>query len=105
MHVIADCCKALEYGLPILSGMANIPTVKTTLDLSDELLVRAKRLARQTGRPLRAVVEEGLRLALGAAARPGRYTLPDCSVGDPRRPNPLEGMSWQDLRDEIYGGR
>lgn len=85
--------------------MANISCVKTTLDLSDDLLVRAKRLARKTGRPLRAVVEEGLRLALGAAVRSDRYTLPDCSVGNRRGPNPLEDMSWQDLRDEIYGGR
>ena len=38
--------------------------MKTTLDISDELLARAKRHAKKTGRPLRAVVEEGLRLAL-----------------------------------------
>jgi len=31
------------------------------------------------------------------------YVLPDRSVGDPGGPNPLEAMSWQDLRDEIYG--
>lgn len=79
--------------------------MKTTLDLPDDLLDRAKRLAKATGRPLRAVVEEGLRLALSTSTRPARYTLPDCSVGDPRGPNPLEKLSWQDLRDEIYGGR
>lgn len=78
--------------------------MKTTLDLSDDLLVRAKRAARQKGVPLRALVEEGLRLAL--ETRPaGRYALPDRSVGKPGGRNPLEGLSWQDLRDEIYGGR
>jgi hypothetical protein len=79
--------------------------VKTTVDISDALLVRAKRHARRVGRPLRALIEEGLRHVL--AVEPGlvRYELSDLSVGDPRGPNPLETMSWQDLRDEIYGGR
>jgi hypothetical protein len=80
--------------------------MKTTLDLADDLLRRAKRYARTTGRPLRAVVEEGLRLALSQANKPpARYTLPDRSVGDARDDNPLESLSWQDLRSEIYGGR
>jgi hypothetical protein len=34
-----------------------------------------------------------------------KYRLPDRSVGDARGPNPLEALSWQELRDEIYGGR
>ena len=78
--------------------------MKTTLDLSDDLLARAKRHAKKTGLPLRAIVEEGLRLVL--EARPaGRYALPDRSVGRAGDPNPLENLSWQDLREEIYGAR
>ena len=76
--------------------------VKTTLEIQDQLIARAKRYARRTGRPLRAVVEEGLRRVLSDAARPTSYELPDCSVGDPDAPDPLETWSWQDLRDEIY---
>jgi hypothetical protein len=76
--------------------------MKTTLEIQDALLSRAKRLAKNTGRPLRAVVEEGLRLALAAAKQQGGYELPDLSVGDPNGPNPLEHMTWQDLRNEIY---
>ena len=79
-------------------------TVKTTLDIHDELLSRAKRQAQRTGRPLRAVVEEGLRKVLATPARV-RYRLPDLSVGDPDAPDPLEEYSWQDLRDTIYGHR
>ena len=78
--------------------------MKTTLDLSDELLARAKRHAKKTGQPLRALVEEGLRLALEARP-PHRYTLPDRSVGRASDPDPLESLSWQDLREEIYGSR
>ena len=57
--------------------------MKTTLDLSDELLKRAKRQAKKTGRTLRALVEEGLRLALKQEAQNPRFVLPDRSVGDP----------------------
>jgi hypothetical protein len=77
--------------------------MKTTLDIHDELMVRARRRARQTGRPLRAIVEEGLRLALAVPVGKGDYKLPDCSVGNPHATDPLEAMSWQDLRREIYG--
>jgi hypothetical protein len=79
--------------------------VKTTVDIADELLERARRHAKRTGRPVRALIEEGLRLALGAEQERPRYRLPDRAVGDARGANPLEGLSWQDLRDEIYGGR
>ena len=76
--------------------------MKTTLDIQDELLARAKRHAKQTGRPLRAVVEEGLRQVLASPTRREPYVLPDLSVGEPGGPDPLETYSWQDLRDEIY---
>ena len=38
--------------------MGNLGIMKTTLDIHDELLTRAKQYAQETGRPLRAVVEE-----------------------------------------------
>jgi len=79
--------------------------MKTTVEISDVLLVRAKRHARKVGRPLRALIEDGLRHVLDADAARKTYHLADHSVGDPGGPNPLEALSWQDLRDEIYGGR
>ena len=30
------------------------------------------------------------------------FRLPDMSVGDPDDPNPLEGLTWEELRDLIY---
>ena len=68
--------------------------MKTTIDIQDALLVRAKRYARRNGRPLRAVVEEGLRLVLSARVTKSRYRLADMSVGDRRGPDPLEAYSW-----------
>ena len=77
--------------------------MKTTLDIHDELLARAKRHARNTGRPLRAVVEDGLRLVLQPPAPRPRYTLPDLRAGDSSAPDPLEQYSWPELRELIYG--
>jgi hypothetical protein len=75
--------------------------VKTTVDINDALLARAREHARRIGKPLGALVEEGLRRVLEADA----FELPDCSVGDPNGDNPLERSTWQDLRDNIYGKR
>ena len=77
--------------------------MKTTLDLHDELMKRAKRHASQTGRPLRSVVEDGLRRVLAEEQITKAYKLLDLSVGDPNANDPLEALSWQDLRDQIYG--
>lgn len=77
--------------------------MKTTLEIQDELLTRAKRHAQRTGRPLRAVVEEGLRQVLSNATARQRYRLADHSVGEAGAKDPLEAYSWQDLRDVIYG--
>ena len=77
--------------------------MKTTLNIQDELLSRAKRHARRTGRPLRAVIEEGLRQVLSTESSRGRYLLPDHSVGEAGGRDPLEAYSWQDLREVIYG--
>jgi hypothetical protein len=79
--------------------------MKTTVEISDALLARAKRHARIVGRPFRALIEDGLRHVLEAEPARKKYQLPDLSVGDPGGPDPLEALSWQDLRDEIYGAR
>ena len=83
--------------------MASMGTMKTTIDIQDELLVRAKRHAQRTGRPLRAVVEDGLRQLLSTASTRQRYRLADHSVGEASDRDPLEAYTWQDLREVIYG--
>ena len=77
--------------------------MKTTLDIHDELLARAKRHARQTGRPLRALVEEGLRGVLSQSRSEPAYELADLRVGDPAGDDPLDRYSWPELRELIYG--
>ena len=85
--------------------MGKLYRMKTTIDIADALLARAKRHAQRSGIPLRAVVEEGIRRVLAAEDAPTTYQLPDLSVGDARDANPLERMSWPELSDEIYGSR
>ena len=77
--------------------------MKTTIDIKDDLLMRAKKLAKRSGKPLRAIVEESLMQTLTRVQARQAYKLPDLSAGDPEAQDALEWLSWQDLRDEIYG--
>ena len=79
--------------------------MKTRIDIHDELLARAKRHAKATGRPLRAVVEEGLRHVLAKDESADPYRVRDLSVGAPGGQDPLESYSWPDLREMIYEDR
>ncbi len=76
--------------------------MKTTIEIHDELLARAKQHAREVGGTLRSVVEEGLRMVLATPASSEPYRLPELSVGDPTDDDPLEAYSWQDLSEIIY---
>ncbi len=93
-----------QYGLSVSDRCLQWLDVKTTLDIEDELLARAKQLAKESGKPLRAIVEDGLRATLAAEEQEQTvsYALSDCGFGDPNGEDPLELLSWQDLRDEIY---
>ena len=79
-------------------------TMKTTLDIDDNLFRRAKSEAMRRGVTLRALVEEGLGLALEAGPDT-TYELADLSVGDPDGDNPLERLTWAELRAEIHEAR
>lgn len=79
--------------------------MKTTINIHDELLTRAKRHAKSTGCTLRAVVEDGLRRVLDEPAPAVPYKPEDFRVGDPAGENPLERYTWPELRDLIYEDR
>jgi predicted transcriptional regulator len=49
--------------------------MKTTIEISDDLLRRARQLADERGLTLRALVEEGLRLSLQARSEPAQPTF------------------------------
>ncbi len=85
--------------------MGYVYYMKTTVEVPDALFQRAKRLAKRTGRPMRVLIEEGLRRVLEDEKPAVRYRLPDRSVGQRGASNRLEVMDWATLRGEIYGGR
>ncbi len=78
--------------------------MKTTIDISDNLINRAKQLARREKTTLKELTEEGLQLVLSRRER-----------GSPRKVDPVvfqgqglapafRGKSWAELRDAIYRG-
>jgi hypothetical protein len=80
--------------------------MKTTIEVQDDLLARSKRLARQEGTTLRAVIEEGLQLALRARDQQKRrqpFTLKPFA-GDGLTPK-FQSAGWERIRDEIYRDR
>jgi hypothetical protein len=79
--------------------------MKTTVDISDSLLDAAKRVAAQEGITLRELIETGLRQTLKDRKRSGQFTLRKASFKGRGLQAPLQGASWDRLRDMAYEGR
>lgn len=79
--------------------------MKTTIELPDDLLERSKAVARRENSTLKALIEEGLHLALRSRSR---KRAPPFSVqpfqGDGLTPE-FTGAGWEKVRDEIYRDR
>jgi hypothetical protein len=79
--------------------------MKTTLEISDHLLARAKVVARRRKRTLRSLTEEGLRRVLEAEEAAGKSPLePVTFKGHGLRPE-FADASWKEIRDAAYGER
>lgn len=78
---------------------------KTTVELPPALLRDAKRVALAERTTVKALIERGLRLVIGARAKRGRFSLRRASFkGD----GLVAGRSLQDwtaIRDDIYRER
>lgn len=79
--------------------------MKTTVEINDTLLDRARLRAKETGQPLRAVIEDGLRQLLAKPLPKTRYKMKDCRYGNPEDPDPMRNLTWEEIRDIIYEGR
>jgi hypothetical protein len=80
--------------------------MKTTVQIPDALLTRAKAIARREGTTLAALVAEGLRGVVRARSTREEkpFMLRDCSVGG-RGMNPEFKDSWDAVRSAVYEGR
>ena len=79
--------------------------MKTTIELPDDLLERGKAVARRENSTLKALIEEGLRLALRARMRKraAPFALQPFK-GDGLSPE-FATAGWEKIRDEIYRDR
>lgn len=67
--------------------------VKTTIDIADDLISRAKLVQKRDGVTLRTLVEDGLRLVLDRDARKPKYRFVPVVAGTPYR----RGMAAPDV--------
>jgi hypothetical protein len=79
--------------------------MKTTIEISDALLIEAKRTANHDGITLRELIESALRQALTARAQAGNFKLRDASFGGLGLQPELSDLPWERLRELAYEGR
>jgi hypothetical protein len=82
-----------------------VSSMKTTVDLPEALVREAQDVARAEGTTLRALVEDGLRVALERRRSRSGFRLPDASVGGNGLRPEFRDAGWDELRAAIYGGR
>ena len=73
--------------------------MKTTIDIADDLLLRAKDVARERNTTLRSLIERGLAEVLDKKAEAASIDLP---TFDGKLNPEFEGKSWDEIRDVIY---
>ena len=80
--------------------------MKTTVEISDALLEQAKRVARERGTTLRAVLEAALRREVSEPAEPRKkFKFRDRSFkGNGLAPG-IDLSDWSQIRSLIYEGR
>jgi hypothetical protein len=79
--------------------------MKTTVELSDDLLDHARRLARREGTSLRALLEDGLRLVFKTRQQRPARNLRIPAYGEGGLSDAFRDAGWEAVRDEIYRDR
>ena len=76
--------------------------MKTTIEINDELFRRSRKAAQREGSTLRALVEEGLRLALQSRNGQPQNTFRFPTVGGSGLSDEFQGGGWEQIRDAIH---
>ncbi len=79
--------------------------MRTTVDLPEALLQRAKQIAEARSVPVQVLIEEGLRDVIERYSPPQTFELEDCSFGVGGLVDDLEPGDWPAIRERAYEGR
>lgn len=80
--------------------------MKTTVELNDSLIARAKDLAERRNQTFKSVLETALRQFLDANDEPHPpFKLRKHSFGGQGLQSPFSQDQWSDIIDQIYQGR
>jgi hypothetical protein len=86
--------------------MGNHISMKTTIEIADDLFKRAQQAARKEKTTFRALTERGLRLILAEKQSHSRQKLPPLVTFRGKGLTPeFQNGNWEKIRDEIYKGR
>ena len=78
--------------------------MKTTVEISDNLLEEAKRLAAREGTTVKALIEQSLRQIIAAKKNPGVFRLRKATFkGQGLHPG-VSTATWEQIRDMAYEG-
>lgn len=78
--------------------------MKTTIEISDDLMKKAKALAAKRHITLRAVIERGIRTTLQEERKAELFSLPDRSVDGNGLQEGFRDKPWSDVRHAAYEG-
>jgi hypothetical protein len=79
--------------------------MKTTIDIADPLLEKARRVAAQEGTTVKALVEAGLRRVIEDRDQRGKFRLRRASFKGRGLQPAAQGLPWDRLREMAYEGR
>lgn len=79
--------------------------MKTTLDISDNILLRAKKVAHSRKRSLKSIAEEGIMVVLDRLERNEVVEICPVTFGGKGMTREFSGKPWNEVRDAAYEGR
>ena len=92
------------YGLDNTVVWPRVFGMKTTVDISDSILIRAKQLAHEKHQTLRSLVEEGLERVIEERARKKKPTVSPVVFSGKGLSPEFKDATWKETRNAAYEG-
>ena len=90
--------------IALYGNMGYSKNMKTTIEISDHLLQKAKSIAQSQKRTLREITEEGLAMVIEKHSHPREEPIQPVVFGGNGLSPEFQGKSWAEIRAEIYRG-